>query len=179
VGWNPTLGVRTVPRMDWAVAVVQWMHVLLGVLWFGTVLSLDVIVIPAINRLPIVTQRDISSQIGARATPIFKVVVPAIILLGIVRGTVLGPIKDLDALLGSAYGWTWLASLVLTLGVYAWGFRVLEPALNRMAAAPVGPEGMPTPALVAATDRVKALVGVELVGFLLIFTCMILMRFGR
>ena len=164
--------------MDWFVTAVQWMHVLLGILWFGTVLSLDVIVIPAINRLPIVTQRDIASQIGARATPIFKVVVPAMVVLGVVRGTVLGPIKDIEALFGSAYGWTWLIALALTIAVYLWGLRVLEPALQRMAAAPLGAGGLATPELMAATSRVKGLVGVELLGFLVIFTCMNLMRFG-
>jgi hypothetical protein len=68
--------------------------------------------------------------------------------------------------------------LLLTVGVYAWGLRVLEPALRRMDQAPVSADGSPTPELVAATTRVKALVGVELLGFLAIFTCMILMRFG-
>ena len=164
--------------MDWFAVAVQWAHVLLGILWFGTALTLDVIVIPAINRLPIVAQREISSHIGDRATPILKAVVPAIVLLGIVRGTLLGPIKTAEALFGSAYGVTWLTALVLTVGVYAWGLRVLEPALQRMGAAPLAADGTATPELVAATNRVKGLVGVELVGFLAIFTCMILMRFG-
>ena len=170
--------VRTVLPMDWFTIVVQWAHVLLGILWFGNALALDVIVIPALNRLPIVTQREIGSQIGARATPIFKVVVPLIIVLGIVRGTVLGPIRTVEAVFGTAYGVTWLAALLLTIGVYVWGLRVLEPALHRMAAAPVAADGSPTTELAAATDRVKRLVGVELLGFLAIFTCMILMRFG-
>ncbi len=47
-----------------------------------------------------------------------------------------------------------------------------------MEAAPVQPDGSPTPELVAATNQVKRLVGVELLAFLVIFTCMILMRFG-
>src|SRR4249920_525335 len=92
----------TVFPMDWTVVTVQWLHVLLGILWFGTVLSLDVIVIPAIGRLPIVAQREISSAVGARATPIFRVAVPAIIALGIIRGTVMGPLKTLDDVFGSA-----------------------------------------------------------------------------
>ena len=66
----------------------------------------------------------------------------------------------------------------MTIGVYVWGLRVLEPALSRMAAAPLAPDGSATPELEAATNRVKGLVGVELLGFLVIFTCMILMRFG-
>ena len=164
--------------MDWIVFAVQWAHVLLGILWFGTVLSLDVIVIPAINRLPIVAQRDISAAIGARATPLFRVVVPTIIVLGIVRGTVLGPITSVDALLGTAYGWTWLVALIATIGTYLYGLTVLVPAIRRMEAVPVGPASATPPELAAATDRVKRLVGLELIGFLVIFTCMVLMRFG-
>jgi uncharacterized membrane protein len=121
--------------MDWVVVGVQWMHVLLGILWFGTVLSLDVIVIPAINRLPIVAQRDVSSAIAARATPLFHVVVPTIIILGMIRGTLLGPIRSVDALLGTAYGLTWLVALAATVGTYLWGLLVLVPAIRAMDAA--------------------------------------------
>jgi uncharacterized membrane protein len=165
--------------MDWTVtAAIQWIHVLLGILWFGTTLSLDIIVIPAVNRLPIVAQREISSHIGARATPIFKVVVPLIVVLGVVRGTVMGPIRTIEAVFGTPYGLTWLAALLLTLGVYAWGLRVLIPALHAMDTAPLQPDGSATPELITATNRVKRLVSAELLGFVLIFTCMILMRFG-
>ena len=164
--------------MDWAVVTVQWLHVLLGVLWFGTVLSLDVIVTPAVGRLPIVAQREISSVIGARATPIFRVIVPAIIVLGIVRGTIMGPLKTIDDVFGSAYGLTWLVALVVTLLTYLFGLRVIVPALREMDLAAVKPDGSATLELVRSTDRVKRLVGLELLGFLVIFTCMILMRFG-
>ncbi len=157
---------------------VQWLHVLLGILWFGNALVLDVIVIPAINRLPIVSQREISSQIGARATPIFHVVVPLIVILGIVRGTALGPIKSIDVLFGTAYGLTWLTALAVTILLYLFALFVIVPALRRMDLAGIGVDGSPTPALVSSTIRVKKLVGLELVGFAIIFTCMILMRFG-
>ena len=108
----------------------------------------------------------------------FHVVVPAIVVLGIVRGTALGPIKTVDDLFGTAYGVTWLTALVVTVAVYLWGLTVLVPALRRMDAARIEPDGSATPELTAATDRVKRLVGLELIGFLAIFTCMILMRFG-
>ena len=164
--------------MEWVVVSVQWLHVLLGILWFGNALVLDVIVIPAINKLPVVEQREISSYIGSRATPIFHVAVPLIIILGIVRGTFLGPIKDVEILLGSAYGLTWLTALVVTVATYLFGLLVIVPALRTMDAAPVGPDGSTTQELTAAIDRVKRLVGLELLGFLVIFTAMILMRFG-
>ena len=164
--------------MDWVVVVVQWLHVLLGILWFGNALVLDVIVIPAINRLPIVAQREVSSYIGSRATPIFHVVVPLIILLGLIRGTFLGPIKTVEFLLGSSYGLTFLTALGVTLLTYLFGLFVILPALRRMDLAPVNPDGSPTQELAAATSQVKRLVTLELIGFLVIFTCMILMRFG-
>jgi uncharacterized membrane protein len=123
--------------MDWIVVVVQWLHVLLGIMWFGNALVLDVIVIPAINRLPIVTQREISSYIGSRATPIFHVVVPLIIVLGFIRGTVLGPIKTVELLLGTAYGLTWLVALVVTVLTYLWGLFVIIPALRAMERVPL------------------------------------------
>jgi uncharacterized membrane protein len=164
--------------MDWVVVTVQWLHVLLGILWFGNALVLDVIVIPAINRLPIVAQREVASYIGSRATPIFQMVVPAIIVLGIVRGTLLGPIKSIEVLFGSAYGLTWLTALGVTLLTYLFGLFVITPALRRMDLSAIGPDGSATPALVASTNQVKRLVALELGGFLVIFTCMILMRFG-
>jgi uncharacterized membrane protein len=175
---DPSIEINTVDRMDWAVVVVQWLHVLLGIFWFGNALVLDVIVIPAINRLPIVRQREISSYIGSRATPIFHVVVPSIIVLGFIRGTLLGPIKSVDILLGTPYGLTWLTALGVTILTYLFGFFAIVPALRLMDAAPVGPDGSPTPELTAAIGRVKRLVTLELLGFLVIFTCMILMRFG-
>ena len=67
---------------------------------------------------------------------------------------------------------------ILTIAVYGWGLRVLEPALRRMDGALVDAEGSSTLELTEATERVKRLVGVERLGFLAIFTCMILMRFG-
>jgi uncharacterized membrane protein len=164
--------------MEWFVVVVQWLHVLLGILWFGNALVLDVIVIPAINRLPVVAQREISSYIGSRATPIFHVVVPLIVALGVIRGTLLGPIKSIDILFGTAYGLTWLTALTATIVTYVFGLFILVPALRAMDLVPVGPDGSPMPALAAATNRVKRLVALELIGFLIIFTCMILMRFG-
>ena len=90
MGWTPPGRCLGFVLMEWPVVAVQWLHVLLGILWFGNALVLDVIVIPAINRLPIVSQREVASYIGSRATPIFHLVVPLIVILGIIRGTVPG-----------------------------------------------------------------------------------------
>lgn len=66
------------------------MHILLGILWFGNSLVLAAIIIPAINRLPILAQREIGAHIGDQAQRVIEIVAPAVIVLGFVRGTLLG-----------------------------------------------------------------------------------------
>jgi putative copper export protein len=165
--------------MDWLTFVIQWTHVLLGVLWFGNSLVLAVITIPAINRLPIPVQRQFGREYGARATPVFDIIVPLLILLGMMRGTLLGPIDSLDDVVGTAYGITWLVGLLAAVATFLWGRFVIVGAVERMAAAPLTAEERPTPELEAAVARVKRVTVLELIGFLVVFTCMILMRFGR
>ncbi len=38
--------------MEYAVFAVQWLHVFLGIFWFGSTLYLNFVVIPAILKLP-------------------------------------------------------------------------------------------------------------------------------
>ena len=59
-----------------------------------------------------------------------------------------------------------------------WGRIVVLGPVARLAAAPLTPEGGPTPELDAALSNAKLVTVLELVGFFVIFTCMILMRFG-
>jgi hypothetical protein len=166
--------------VNWPVVIVQWLHVGLGVLWFGSVLYNATILIPAVSTMPLARQREVGNAIGAQA---FKVIGPAaiaVIVLGILRGTVFGRIQSLDAL-ATPYGMAWLVSLVFAIGAYFWVERAIRPALDRMSAIPeaeaVGPDGQPTPQLTAAIERVKRVTVLELSFFLVIFTCMILMRF--
>ncbi len=51
--------------MNWFTFSVQWLHVLLGILWFGYSLALAVFVIPALNRLPITTQREVGAALAS------------------------------------------------------------------------------------------------------------------
>lgn len=164
--------------MDWLVFGVQWLHILLGILWFGNALVIAFIIIPVISRLPITTQREFGSHLGARADRLFLVVGPAVIILGIIRGTIFGPIKSADVLFGSAYGITWLVALIAAILTFLWGKYMIGGAVKAMDAVPLGPDGTGGPALVAATDRVKLIATLELIGFVVVFTCMILMRFG-
>lgn len=167
--------------MDWVLFVVQWLHVILAILWFGGVLYSDFVLIPAFNTLPLPTQRAVGAAIGARANRIIPAVAGAVILLGIVRGTVFGPLKSLDAFT-TPYGITWIASLLLAIGIFVFGLRVIGPSLERLGSIPdaeaLNPDGSASSKLMAALTHVKRNVLLELLGFLVVFTFMILMRFG-
>jgi putative copper export protein len=164
--------------MNWLTFGVQWLHVLLGIVWFGYSLALAIFFIPAVSPLPITTQRQIGANLGARATPIIDVIVPVIVVLGVIRGTLLGPIKSVEAVFTTGYGLTWLVALLTVVAVYLWGRIMIVGAVNRLAAAPLAPDGGPTPELDAALARAKQVTVLELLGFFVIFSCMILMRFG-
>jgi uncharacterized membrane protein len=167
--------------MDWLQFIVQWAHVFFGIFWFGAVLYGDFILIPAITTLPLNTQREIGAAIGPRAQRVIEPVAGAVILLGILRGTVFGRIQSLDALM-TQYGLYWTIGLIAALSTFAWAKRVIIPAIDRLnALSPdevVGTDGQPTPAFASAIDRVKRVTLLELIGFVVILTFMILMRFS-
>jgi hypothetical protein len=165
----------------WPQLIVQWAHVFLAIFWFGSVLYADFILIPALNPLPLGVQRQVGGAIGARANRIIPTVAGLTILLGIIRGTVFGPINSV-ADLTSTYGLTWLFALVVAIATFLFGYRVIGPALDRLNELPESEatlaDGRPSPKLTAVVDDVKRKVGLELIGFIVIFTAMILMRFG-
>jgi hypothetical protein len=167
--------------MDWTVFIVQWLHVGLGVLWFGAVLYNATILVPALGRLPLAAQRAIGREIGAQGFRVIRPVSAAVIVLGVIRGTVFGPIKSLESL-GTPYGITWLVALAFAVGAAVWAERMIRPALDRMNAIPdaeaLQPDGAPSPTLASAIATAKRVTVLELGFFLVIFTCMILMRFG-
>lgn len=123
--------------MDWVVFAVQWLHILLAILWFGHSLSLAAITIPALSRLPIIQQQEIGAQLGERGLRVIDVVAPAVIILGVLRGTVFGPIRDVNTLVGTAYGLTFLVALVVATATFLWGRYVIVPVTRVLAAAPV------------------------------------------
>jgi uncharacterized membrane protein len=167
--------------VDWGVFAVQWLHVLLGITWFGAALTGNLIFIPALQRLPLDRQREVGGSYGDVATRVIPIAAIGVILLGILRGTVFGTIKSLDDLT-TTYGLTWLVALVLASATFAWGKWMIEPAIGRMNAIPVaeafGADGKPSPSMEAAIGTVKRVSILELLGFFAVFTCMILMRFG-
>jgi len=90
------------------------------------------------------------------------------IVLGIIRGVTGGVLGNI----GSAYGLTWTASLVLGIGLACWGYFLIAPTADRLQKIAPGAK------FDAAIARIRVLTISELFGFAVILTFMIAMRFG-
>jgi uncharacterized membrane protein len=166
----------------WIVLVLHWLHVLLGIFWFGSVLYLNVMAIPTILRLPIEQQRAVTMPLATLTDRILTPVSILVILLGIVRGTILGSIHDLASLFGTGYGITFLVAALMTIVLALWGTLVSGRAARHLNELPltevVQADGTLSLAFTTQLRRVQLFVLLELLGFFITFTTMILMRFG-
>ncbi len=166
--------------MDWAMFAAQWLHVLAGIAWFGASLTTNMIVVPAINRLPIAEQQRFGGAYGDVANRVLRVAATAVIVLGILRGTVFGQLKSASDVFGTQYGLTWLVGLVVAVLTFAWAEAMIGPNIRRLnaIAVPLGADGRPTPQVLDLLAKAKRNALLETLGFVVVFTCMILMRFG-
>lgn len=147
--------------------VTQWLHVLAGIVWFGSSVTNHAIVLPAIKAQPAESQKVWMRAISSRYGPTIAVVAGLTILLGLLRGLTGGVL----AALGSAYGLTWIASLLLGIGLAFVGARLTGPTAERLGSAEPGTN-------VALFTRLTLLGRIEIGLFLVLFSLMIAMRFG-
>ena len=112
----------------WPLIIIQWLHVFFGILWFGSTLYVDFILIPALTSLPLDQQRAASKPISSMSA---RLIIPAavvVIVLGILRGTVWGPVQSTDILFGSAYGITFLIAFIAAIATFLWGLLISHVA---------------------------------------------------
>jgi uncharacterized membrane protein len=154
--------------LTWLLAAAQWLHILAAIFWFGSAMTVDLIIVPALRSLPADGRRAWLQPFNPRYA---RVVGPAggvTILLGIIRGLLGGVWGSLT----SPYGLTFLAAIVISIAVAIIGARLIAPAAERIAASTDLAE------IEAQTMRLSNLGKLEMVGFLVLFTMMIAMRFG-
>ena len=92
--------------MLWVLIALQWLHILAGIFWFGSALTVHIIAFPAFRKFPPETRRAIIEAFAARYGRLVGAVAGLTILLGILRGLVVG----VQNVLTSPYGLTWLRS---------------------------------------------------------------------
>ena len=152
----------------WLLAILQWLHVLCGIFWFGSVPTADFIVLPTLRSLGAPMQQAFFRAFVNQGPKLVAGVAGATILLGLIRGIAGGVLDRLS----SPYGLTWIAAFIVGSSLLYLGLRILTPAGRRLAEMPPGPE------FEAALVGVKRLTITELAGFMVILALMIAMRFG-
>lgn len=157
--------------MDWPQFAVQWLHVLGGIFWFGSVLFGNIVLFPAVMRLAPDVQKQVMRAMAARMFRIVEPVAVATMTLGFLRGTVFGSIRTVDALT-SPYGLTWLVGLISAIAVFLLGLRLARIGDRAFEMAPGNP------AFMQRQRSLQVQAFASMLGFFVIFTCMILMRFG-
>ncbi len=164
--------------MTFFVALVQWLHVASAILWVGGTVFLDLLLPPTTTVLPLAQQRLLGEHLGSRAGAFFAATGTATLCLGVVRGTLAGPIQSFAAL-RTSYGLTWLAALLLTAGLAFWGARIVGPAATQLYADTAlwqpDPLGLPGSDLLARQRRLLWRSRVQLAGFAAVLVCMVLM----
>ena len=166
--------------MDPLLVLVQALHILPGVIWLGGAVFMNVVVLPALLALPVIEQRAMARRV------IFgpeRMMIGAALLaagLGIVRGTMYGPIDSLDALT-TPYGITWSAAVVITVMVFAVGgtltSRTAHALLDDDRYWSSGPRGDEAEARAALVTRLRTAFRLELIGILTVFALMPILRF--
>jgi uncharacterized membrane protein len=92
------------------VILLQWLHVLFAIFWFGSQMYSDLSLRPAMSKLPPEATAPLQQALGiGTARRITVVVATGTVLLGTLRGIIGGVLGVLD----TAYGLTWLAALAI------------------------------------------------------------------
>jgi hypothetical protein len=170
--------------VDWIQFGVQWLHVIFAVFWFGGQMFLDFVVMPTLRTVPPLVGRDVGRALVPRVGRYMRIAGGLVIVLGLLRGTVWGPLPPGDDSLsfGSQYGITWSLSILLAVAIFAVGDGLIGRTARTLYADDAlwtpGPDGRPQPGLLALAGRLRTASIVQLVLFLGVFTCMVLMRFG-
>lgn len=131
-------------------AIVHWVHVFLGIFWFGTVLYTRLVLFPSLKSLPSGTDRTVrEALLSGRSRAYTMLFAYGTVTLGIIRGAITGVFTQLDTL----YARTYLAALTLGVIMVVYLFAPLpfrHPILPKLYVA----------------------------AFPVMFTLMVLMRFG-
>jgi uncharacterized membrane protein len=117
--------------MVWLQAVLLYLHIIGSIFWFGSTLYVVFVIVPALVGMQYEAQKPMLLGISARYTKVIGPVVILTILFGILRGIATGVLGSL----GSAYGLTWLASIVLGVVLMVVAGAFIGPNAEKMTAA--------------------------------------------
>lgn len=134
------------------------------------------VVIPSVLGLPAEQQPAVSKRLSELGRRVMIPVAALVILMGLLRGIVFGPVQSFSFLFGTAYGITFLIGFLAAVATFFWGLLVISREAKKLETLPANAKEQA--GYDATLNRVKIFALLELLGFFVIFTCMILMRFG-
>ena len=155
-------------------------HILCAITWFGSAIYRVMVQIPSVVGLPSANQRALGRRLHEKQELLLIVAALLVILLGMLLGTVVGPLQTPDMFLLD-YGITWLAALGTTVAVLVWEVFVVSTAQSHFfdddtvwqtTSAAYGVQR------VRQWRHIARLAWIEMVGFGIILLCMVLMHYG-
>ena len=150
--------------------LVQWLHVIAGLIWVGGHVVAGYLLPRAMLDKPAAAARAVYDPFSRALQPLLIGAGAVVLVAGILRGTLFGPVRSLSYAFDTAYGLTWLLALALTVTLMAhagrWQRQLPELIWNG---------DLRGPAAQARVDRHGVM---ELTLFAGILVCMVLMRFG-
>lgn len=155
----------------WLGIVVHWIHVFAGAFWFGGALFTEAVLGPALARSKPESVADIGPHLATLIGRVNTASGAVAILFGILLGTVFGPVQSVGDALGTPYGRTWIAALLLGIFLAVWGGAVVGRTAAQIPLALPGER----PAIIRQVLRLSR-VGIAV--FVVVYTCMVLMRYG-
>jgi uncharacterized membrane protein len=152
----------------WLQGLLLYLHIIGAIFWFGSSLFLEYVITPALVKMQFEAQKPLLLGIGARYSKLIGPLGGLTILLGIGRGISTGVLGNL----GSAYGLTYLASIVVGVAIIVVGAGFIGPNAEKMIAATTREE------VVRQAAKVSQYGSYGTVGFLVILVLMVAMRAG-
>lgn len=161
----------------WLTIVVQWLHVFCGIFWFGSRLVVTLILLPAMRQVSQAKQHAFLGELIRHFVRVEPALGVATIVLGFLRGTVFGQVISVDIAFGTTYGLTWTTALVVGVVIAVLG-GLVGGSFMALQAIPVTDDGSSQAVFARRLGVAERYSRLSLALFLLVFTCMILMRFG-
>ena len=117
--------------MIWLQSGLLYLHILGAIFWFGSGLTFQLVIVPALEKTPYEGQKPFLASVGGGYGRVVGPIAGLTILLGILRGISTGVL----GILNTAYGVTWLLAMAGGLLVIFVGMRFVGPTAARMGAA--------------------------------------------
>ena len=167
--------------MDPVLVVIQFLHLLAGVVWLGGSVFMTLVVLPAVFAQPLTQQRALARRVILGPERLMVGAAVTTVVLGVVRGTVYGPVRSVGALT-TRYGFVWMVAIIVTLAVFVIGGRVTSPAardlLDDEDVWEPAPDGSAGTELAERIRRVRSGFRLELIGILIVLALMPILRFS-